>query len=162
MRRSAARLFVAALMGCSLPALAFAQNTDAGPVQAAAAKFSSSVAWRESTVLISDFDCTGKVQFAILGGSAKEIAVAIFTEGLDQSPALLRFEVDAHNLQSAQLRLDDYTMSAGEIAGISGKAPTGYRPSSTCHGVRLSDHGIDAAHIYWDHDNRRFDTWTQQ
>lgn len=162
MRRSAARLFTATLMGFSLPAPAFAQSTDAGPVQAAATKFSSSVTWRESTVLISDFDCTGKVQFAILGGSAKEIAVAIFRDGLEQAPALLRFEVDAHDLQAAQLRLDNYTMSAEEIAGISGKAPTGYRPSSTCHGVRLSDHGIDAAHIYWDHDNRRFDTWTQQ
>ena len=131
MKRSAAGLLAAALMGCSLAVSAFAQNADAGPVQAAAAKFSSSIQWRESTVLISDFDCTGKVQFAILGGSAKEIAVAIFTSGLDQAPALLRFEVDAHDLQAAQLRLDDYTMTADEIAGISGKAPTGYRPSST-------------------------------
>lgn len=162
MRRSTANLFAAALMGLFLPAFVFAQSTDAGPVQAAAAKFSSGVAWRESTVLIADFNCTGKVQFAILGGSAKEIVVAIFSEGLDQSPALLCFEVDAHDLHAAQLRLDNYTMSADEIAGISGQAPTGYRPASTCHGVRLSDQGIDAAHIYWDHDHRRFDTWTQQ
>ncbi|MDQ2820050.1 MAG: hypothetical protein M3Y65_06600 [Pseudomonadota bacterium] len=162
MRRNTARLIVTALTGFSLSGWGWAQAIDTGPVQAAATKFSSAVTWRESTVLIADFNCTGNMQFAILGGSTKEIVVAMFTDGLDQAPALLRFEADAHELQSAQLRLDNYTMSADEIAGISGKTPTGYRPSSNCHGVRLSDQGVDAAHIYWDHDHRRFDTWTQQ
>lgn len=162
MGRSAGWLIATALMVAMLPGLAMAQNADVGPVQAAAAKFSSGVAWRESTVLIADFNCTGKVQFAILGGSAKEIVVAIFTDGLGQDPALLRFEVDQHDLLATQMRLDDYTMTADEIAGISGKAPTGYRLSSSCHGVRLSDQGVDAAHIYWDHDHKRFDSWSQQ
>ena len=89
-----AALYIATVMMCAfLPGLASAQNPDVGPVQAAAAKFSGTVTWRESTVLIADFNCTGKVQFAILGGSAKEIAVAIFSDGLDHSPALLRFKI---------------------------------------------------------------------
>jgi len=161
MGRSAAWLVVTAMISAALSGVASAQNTDTGPVQTAAAQFSSDVTWRESTVLAADFSCAGKVQFAILGGSPKEIVVAIFTEGLGERPALLRFEANAHDIRAAKIRLDDYSLSAEEITGLSGTAPTGYRPSSNCHGVRLSDQGIDAAHIYWDHDHRRFDSWTQ-
>jgi hypothetical protein len=161
MRRSVAWLMATALAGAILPGLALAQNTAEGPVQAAATKFFSGAAWRESTVLVSDFNCTGGLQFAILGGSAKEILVAIFTKGLGQPPEILRFDADQHDILAAKMRLDDYTLSADEIAGVSGTAPTGYRPSGTCHGLRVSDEGIDAAHIYWDHDHQQFDTWTQ-
>jgi hypothetical protein len=154
-------LIVTALLGAVLPGLATAQKADAGPVQVAAQKFASGVAWRESTVLIADFNCTGNVQHAILGASAHEIVVAIFTAGLGQSPALLRFEANLHDIRAAKIRLDDYTLSAEEITGVSGTAPVGYRPSANCHGVRLSDDSSEAAHIYWDHEHRRFDSWTQ-
>lgn len=140
---------------------ASAQEAQAGPVHLAAEKFSTGITWRESTVLTSDFSCTNQMQFAILGASTKEIVVAIFTGGLDKAPELLRFDATGRNVQAIKIRLDDYSLTAEEIAGVSGETPVGYRPSTTCHGVRLSDDRYDAVHIYWDHEHQRFDSWAQ-
>jgi len=151
----------AVLAGMTLPLAAGAQSTPAEQVRTAAEKFAGDIAWRAVTVLEADFSCTGKVQYAILGASPKEIAVAIFNQDLTQPPALLRFETDARNAAASKIRLDPYSMTAAEIAGVSGTAPVGYQPSTTCQGVRLSDDSYEAAHIYWDHDNQRFDSWSQ-
>jgi hypothetical protein len=140
---------------------AFAQDVQAGPVHLAAEKFAPGITWRESAVLTSDFTCADQVQFAILGSSPKEVVVAIFIKGLDQAPELLRFDAAGRNLQATKIRLDDYSLTADEIAGVSGTPPVGYRPFTTCHGVRLSDDRYDAAHIYWDHEHQRFDSWAQ-
>ena len=154
-------LATAAMAGMMLPGLATAQTADGSAVKAAADRFAADIMWRPATVIEADFNCTGKVQPAILGMSEKQIAVAIFTQGLNQPPALVRFDVDGRNPQASKIRVDDYSLSAEEIAGVSGATPTGYRPSTTCHGVRLSDDSYEAAHIYWDHDNQRFETWAQ-
>ena len=154
-------LAVAALVGITVAGSTFAQDAKGNAVRAAAEKMTGGFAWRASTLLTADFNCTGTMQYAMLGTSIKEIAVAIFTDGLDQPPALLRFEADALSIVESKIRLDDYALSAAEITGITGTLPVGYRPSSQCHGVRLSDDRIEAAHIYWDHDNRRFDSWVQ-
>ena len=154
-------LAIAALMSMALPGSVMAQDGQQAAVRAAAEKFTGGFKWNAATLLVADFNCTGKVQYAMLGTSIKEIAVSIFADGLDQPPALLRFEGDALSILESKIRLDDYTMSAAEIADIAGSAPVGYRPSATCHGVRLSDDRSDAAHIYWDHDHRRFDSWVQ-
>lgn len=158
-----ARKFVAAALVCSvLPALASAEQDIGGnAVRAAALKFAGSVTWRADTVIASDFSCMGKVQPAILGASPDQILVAIFTNGLDQPPELLRFDAGDRNILASKIRIDDSTLSVAEITGVSGAAPVGYRQSSTCHGVRLSDDSSEAAHIYWDHDHQRFDSWTQ-
>jgi len=154
-------MIAAAVAASVVQSTAMAQDVQGLAVRAAAEKFTGSFMWRPATLLTADFNCTGKVQHAILGTSIKEIAVAIFTDGLDAPPALLRFEAEGLRAVESKIRLDDYTLSAAEIADISGAVPVGYRPSGTCHGVRLSDDSSDAAHIYWDHDNQRFDSWVQ-
>jgi glucose/arabinose dehydrogenase len=161
MIRIAGWMAAVALIGMTVSGGVRAQ-TDQGPaVQAAAEKFAGGLLWRASTVLTADFNCTGKVQYALLGTSTKEIAVAVFANGLDQPPAVLRFEADGLSIIESKIRLDDYSMSAAEIAGLTGATPVGYRASTACHGVRLSDDRSDAAHIYWDYDNQRFDSWSQ-
>jgi len=154
-------LAIAALASIAVQGRAIAQSEQELAVRTAAEKLTGGFKWNASTLLTADFNCTGKVQYAMLGTNIKEIAVAIFTDGLDQPPALLRFEGDALSIVGSKIRLDDYSMSADDIAGIAGTAPVGYRPSGTCHGVRLSDDRSDAAHIYWDHENQRFDSWVQ-
>jgi hypothetical protein len=158
-----ARKWVATALVCTaFPALAAAQQDAASnAVQAAALKFAGGVAWRADTVIASDFSCTGKVQQAILGALPDEILVAIFTHGLDQAPEVLRFDAGDRNILASKIRVDDYALSVAEITGVSGAAPAGYRQSTVCHGVRLSDDSSEAAHIYWDHDHQRFDSWTQ-
>lgn len=161
MRRIAGWMVATLLAGAILPRAALAEIGPNGPVEAAAEKFTSGITWRESTVLVSDFTCTGKVQFAILGASLKEIVVAIFTDGLTRAPALLRFETTERNILASKIRLDDYSLTTAEITDVTGTPPVGYRQSTTCHGVRLSDDSYEAAHIYWDHDHQQFDSWAQ-
>ena len=158
-----ARKWVAAALVCTAaPAFAAAQqNAGSSTVQAAALKFAGGVAWRADTVIASDFSCKGQVQQAILGALPDEILVAIFTHGLDQAPEVLRFDAGDRNILASKIRVDDYALSMAEITGVSGAAPVGYRQSTACHGVRLSDDSSEAAHIYWDHDHQRFDSWTQ-
>lgn len=159
--RIAGWIAAAAVVGMTASGGAAAQTDQGAAVQAAAEKFAGSLLWRASTVLTADFNCTGKVQYALLGISNSEIAVAIFVNGLNQPPAMLRFETAGLNIIESKIRLDDYGMTATEIAGLTGATPAGYRPSTACHGVRLSDDRSDAAHIYWDYDNQRFDSWSQ-
>jgi len=154
-------LTAAMVAATAWPGVASAQMSDGGIVKAAADKFAAGVAWRGASVLEADFSCTGKVQYAILGTWEREIVVAIFTQGIHQPPALLHFDATNRNTQASKLRVDDLNLTAEEIAGVSGETPVGYRPSTTCHGVRLSDDSYEAAHIYWNHDFQRFDTWAQ-
>ncbi|WP_332878114.1 hypothetical protein [Massilia sp. S19_KUP03_FR1] len=161
MRRITGWLTAALLAGIALPNVASAQKIDGPIVQAAADKFATGVVWRSASVLEADFSCAGKVQQAILGTWDKEIVVAIFTQGIHQPPALLHFDASDRKAQASKIRVDDYNLTADEIAGVSGDAPVGYRPSTSCHGIRLSDDSYEAAHIYWNHDQQRFDTWSQ-
>ena len=156
------KLLAATVAGVLSPLLAWAQ-ADIGnaAVHAAATKFAGGIAWRADTVIAADFSCTGNMQQAILGALPDEILVAIFTHGLQQAPEMLRFDAGERNILASKIRVDDYSLSADEIAGVSGAPPVGYRPSTSCHGVRLSDDTSEAAHIYWDHDHQRFDSWAQ-
>jgi hypothetical protein len=141
--------------------LATAASVASPAVKAAATRFVGGVDWQEKSVLRADFSCAGKRQSAILGTSKDEIVVAVFTHDLARAPEVLRFASQDRKPAAAKIRLDHSSLSREEIATLAGTVPPGYRPSKTCKGVRLSDDASDAAHIYWDHDARRFDSWTQ-
>lgn len=130
-------------------------------VKKAADQFVGGVAWQAQSVLTADFSCAGKTEHAILGTSDKEIVVAIFTPDLKRAPEVLRFEAGGRKPEAAKIRLEDSSLTPAEITTLAGSAPTGYKPSKTCKGVRLSDDASDAAHIYWDHDSKKFDSWAQ-
>jgi hypothetical protein len=154
--QTCARLILAAVIG-----LASAASVASPAVKAAAARFMEGVQWQEQSVLTADFSCSGKPQSAILGIAKNEIVVAVFTQDLGRAPEVLRFSSDERRPGEAKIRIDDSALSREEITTLAGTAPPGYRPSKTCKGVRLSDDASDAAHIYWDHDARRFDSWSQ-
>jgi len=161
MKRIGHWLVAATLGSMLLPGAAMAQTIDSAVVKAAAEKFAQGVAWSSATVLEADFSCIGKVQHAILGTWAQEIVVAIFTQGINRPPALVHFDASDRTIPASKIRIDDYNLTPEEIAGVTGEKPVGYRPSTTCHGVRLSDDSYEAAHIYWNHDDQRFDVWAQ-
>lgn len=146
---------VLAALACHLAAAADAD------VKAAASRSVVDVSWQETSVLTGDFSCAGTQQFAILGTSLKEIVVAVFKDGLAQAPEVLRFDSEARKAAEAKIRLEDSSLTLDEVKILAGAVPSGYQPSSTCKGVRLSDDASDAAHIYWDHDAKRFDSWSQ-
>lgn len=161
MKKMTQCMIAAAIAWMALPAPAGAQTVDGAAVQAAAARFASGLAWRSASLLEADFSCSGKIEQAILGTSDQEIAVAIFTLGLNQPPSLVHFDASGRNIEASKIRVDDYNLTVDEIAGVTGETPVGYRPSSACHGVRVSDDSYEAAHIYWNHADRRFNTWSQ-
>ena len=98
MRYIAGWLAGAALAGVMLPGVAMAQAVDGAVVKAAADKFAEGVAWSSASILEADFSCTGRVQQAILGTWAKEIVVAIFTQGINRPPALVQFDASDRNI----------------------------------------------------------------
>lgn len=149
---------VAGVLAALLCHLAAAADAD---VKAAAGRFVAGVAWQAQSVLNGDFSCAGKQQHAILGTSAKEIVVAVFTDGLAQAPEVLRFDSEERKAAEAKIRLEDSSLTLDEVTTLAGALPPGYQPSSSCKGVRLSDDASDAAHIYWDHGAKRFDSWSQ-
>lgn len=130
-------------------------------VKAAAERFAGGVAWQEESVLEGDFSCTGKQQRAILGTADGEIVVAVFTRGLGQAPEVLRFAGHEDAAGAATIRLEDASVARDTIEAFAGKILPGYRPSTTCKGFRITGDASDVAHIYWDHDARRFDSWSQ-
>ncbi|MES2151583.1 MAG: hypothetical protein V4508_17535 [Pseudomonadota bacterium] len=153
--------FARSLLGI-VTLLACAGSAASPAVKEAATRFVSGIEWQEKSVLSADFSCGGGRQDAILGTSGKEIVVAVFTQGLAKAPELLRFASEERKPAQAKIRLEDSALSIDDVQTLAGSKPPGYRPSKSCKGLRLSDDGSDAAHIYWDHDARRFDSWSQQ
>jgi hypothetical protein len=125
-------------------------------VQAAATKHVHGVSWRAKSVITGDFSCRGKTETAILGTSKSEIVVAVFLDGLKREPQVLRYSATVRDAASAVLDIESLDLDREEELGY---ALPGFRRSNTCKGLNLSDGRSDSAHIYWNHESRRFDDW---
>jgi len=101
------------------------------------------------------------MQPAILGTSQSEIVIAVFLNGTTSRPEVLRYSAKVRDPASAELKIEDAYSHLKEIADELGAVPPGMQPSETCKGLNLSDGRIDSAHIYWNHDARRFDDWVR-
>lgn len=128
--------------------VAAAQNS----VIRAAARYVPGVAWRVDSVIRADFTCRGRKQTAILGDSPTAVVVAVFLNGLDHRPEVIRltFPHSPTKLEAEDLDYDpkefDYPLP-------------GFQRSKTCKGFSLNDGETDPAHIYWNHASARFDYW---
>src|ERR1035437_353503 len=91
-----------------LPVVLLAQTTARvePSVQAAAAKFVPGVRWRAKSVIAGDFSCRGRTESAILGTSESEIVVAVFLNGLNSRPQVLRYSAKVRNAASAVLEIE--------------------------------------------------------
>ena len=134
--------------------LSAAQNPT---VDQAAAKFVPGVTWRPKSVLTTDFSCRGRKEQAILGVSNKEIVIAVFLNGLTEPPEVLRYSAAERDAKAAHLTLESLDFDPKDEIG---DLP-GFRKSRTCQGLNLSDDRIDSAHIYWNHDAKRFNDWVR-
>lgn len=144
-----------------LAAAAPAWAQDGKAVAAAASQFAGDIVWRPASVLDADFSCSGKTEHAILGTSLTEIVVGIFTDGLARPPALVRFTAQNRHPLALKINLEANDLRADELQEMAGDVPSGYQVRPDCFSVRLSDDQIDAVHIYWDHTNRQFGSWSQ-
>lgn len=125
-------------------------------VATAANRFVPDVRWRAASVLNADFTCRGHKESAILGVSDTNVVIAVFLEGLDKRPQVLRYSF-ARGTSTLQLATEDLDWDPKAELG---SALPGFQRSKFCQGLNLSDGEVDAAHIYWDHDAHRFNDWT--
>jgi hypothetical protein len=142
-----------------LPVVLFAQTTRPvePSVQSAAAKYVPGVSWRATSVIAGNFSCRGRTESAILGTSESEIVMAVFLNGLNHKPQVLKYSAKVRDAASAMLQTESLDFDPGEALGY---ALPGFRRSKICKGLNLSDGRSDSAHIYWNHESRRLDDWT--
>jgi hypothetical protein len=143
------------LLGLLSLRLLLAQN----PVQIerAAAKYAPGVSWQPRSVILGNFTCRGRKEPAILGVSASEIVIAVFANGLNMRPEILRYSAKARNARTAKLAIEDQDYDPKQDIG---REPPGFRRSKSCKGLNLTDGLTDSAHIYWNRASRRFEDWT--
>ncbi len=103
-----------------------------------------------------DFSCRGKAESAILGSSESDIVVVVFLNGLNKKPQVLRYSAKVRDAASAMLEIESLDFDREKELGY---ALPGFRRSKTCKGLTLSYGRRDSAHIYWNHESRRFDDW---
>jgi len=133
------------------------QCTTAQPsIASSAAKYLPTTKWQQNSVGGGDFSCQGRQQQAILGTTSSEIVIAIFLNGTDQRPEVLRYSAKARDASTAVVTIEGQDFEAKMDTGY---ILAGFKRSRTCKGLRLSDGLIDSAHIYWNHDANRFDDW---
>jgi len=153
-------LFLAALALSMVADVSRAAGQDNSSVVAAAARYVPGVNWRAKSIVTGDFSCSGQKGQAILGTSQTEIIVAVFLNGTTKRPEVLRYSAKARRASSAVLTIEDLSFDLKDLQADLGFVPPGLRPSKTCKGLNLSDGDTDSAHIYWNHESRRFDDWT--
>jgi hypothetical protein len=123
----------------------------------AAEKFVRGAQWQPDSVIEDDFTCAGRGQHAILGISADHILVVVFIDGTTQPSQVLRYSTKARDARSATLALEDLDWDPK----TEGLELPGFRRSRTCEGLSFSDGKIDAAHIYWNHEAKKFSDWVR-
>jgi len=83
--------------------VALAQAAPQLPVVTAASKWVPGVTWRPKSVVAADFTCRGRREQAILGATAQEIVVAVFINGLNATPEVLRYSAAMRDARSIEL-----------------------------------------------------------
>jgi hypothetical protein len=149
------RLSWVAILGLAIMHSSLAQNSVS--VEKAAMKYVPGMDWQRRSIVSGNFSCHGRKEQAILGVSASEIVIAVFVNGLDVRPELLRYSGKARNPKTAELKIEDLDYDPKEMIGSD---LDGFKRSKSCKGLNLSDGETDSAHIYWNHKSQRFEDWT--
>jgi hypothetical protein len=149
------RISWVAVLGLAIMHSSLAQNSVS--VEKAAMKFISGMDWQRRSVVSGNFSCHGRKEQAILGVTASEIVIAVFVNGLDMRPEVLRYSGKARNPKTAELKIEDLDYDPKEMIGSD---LDGFKRSKSCKGLNLSDGETDSAHIYWNHKLQRFEDWT--
>jgi hypothetical protein len=145
------------IMTC-IPFLILSQIADGQELlMKAADKYISGITWRAKSVVIGDFTCSGHQQQAILGTNATEIVVAVFINGMQRRPEVLRYLARVRDPILTRLKVENLDFDPKEDLGYD---LPGFQRSKICKGINLSDERTDSAHIYWNHEAHRFDDWS--
>ena len=122
----------------------------------------STVVWDSASKVVGDIDCDSHVDTAIVGRASKAIQVGIVF-GVSTRPNISTIDI-APEVQNA-LPTGDVSLTAESIdydPATEEEGPgelEGFRRSSTCTGLNLSDDETDSLHMYWNHRANRLDWW---
>ena len=125
-------------------------------IVSAANKYVPGVTWHSESLISGDFTCRGRMEQAILGITAQEIVVVVFINGLQNKPEILRDKV--HAPADAELTIEGLDYDPREQVGVELE---GFRRSKECKGLNIADNHVDSFHVYWNHKDSRFDSWSR-
>jgi hypothetical protein len=140
-------------------ALATAVHADAG-LLAAARTFRPDIDWIESSRVSADFDCDGQKDLAIVGRGPHEVVLAVFRGGKGGRPDAVAWPATRFVGQSLSLSIERLDVSDADFQQMTGRKPDGYRRSSRCFGLQLTDGEKDAVHLYWYRKRNEFGVWS--
>ena len=137
------------VLGLAAVVLLLGEAARPSSVAEAAARYVPEVNWQPASVVAADFTCRGRQEQAILGTNSSEIVIAVFLNGTSARPEILRYSAKVRRAATAVLAVEDREFDPKDVR------------SKTCKGLNLSDGEIDSAHIFWNHDARRFQDWVR-
>jgi len=125
-------------------------------VAASASRFVPGVKWKAESTVSADFTCQGHMQHAVLGIDQEQIVIAVFLNGANRRPVVLRDLGRA--TASAFLETEDLDWDPNE----DGMNLPGFQRSKKCKGLNLGDDEVDSLHLYWNHKAHQFVGWSRQ
>jgi hypothetical protein len=122
----------------------------------------STVVWDSTLSVVGDIDCDSRADTAVIGRMSKSIQVGIVF-GVPAPPNISTISI-APEVQNA-LPTGDVTLATESIdydPVNEEEGPgelEGFRRSSSCIGLNLSDGETDSMHMYWNHQAHRLNWW---
>ena len=77
-------------------------------IEYAARKYVPGVTWQPKSIVTADFTCRGRAEHAILGLDPTDIVIAIFINGLNSAPEVIRDPTRSRILAKIQVESLDY------------------------------------------------------
>lgn len=122
----------------------------------------STVDWDSASAIIGDIDCDRHVDTAMIGRTSRTIQVGIVS-GVSTRPHISTINIASevqNALPTGNVSLTTESIDYDPVTDEGGPgALEGFRRSSTCIGLNLSDGETDSMHMYWNHLANRLDWW---
>ena len=99
-------IWASAVIASAIPQVVFAQ--DPALLEKAATKYVTKVAWRRDSALAGNFTCGGRTEQAILGVSKTQIVIAVFVQGLNMPPEVLRYSAETRSPLTVKLEAESF------------------------------------------------------
>src|SRR5262249_25037486 len=116
------------------------------------------VVWKGDAIR-ADFDCDGDVDFALLGTSGDRVVVAVFPARKSKRPQTLQGQIVDLDMATMRLEPEALDVSDEDFEQMVVLRPAGYRRSTRCKGLILTDDLTDPLHIYWNQDHDGLAAW---
>lgn len=137
-----------------------AAEPSADALLARARQLAPAVRWLPQTLQHADFDCDGTPDWLLLGKGQDELLAALLPGRPKAKPLLWRQTWRDVAIADPQPSLEPLDLPDRDFLNMLGYVPEGYRRSSSCQGISISDGETDALHLYWNHQRGLLGMWS--